>query len=287
MLSDVNLFSCFLIILLFFTGCKSDGTTSNSSHGIPTSTTVDTLHSTTNVQVLCKNRPLDDVLVIFTFGQSISANYNKNSYATVDHVFALDDGKCIQAKDPLPIADGTNGSMWIPLGRKIIENGLAKNVLLISVGVGGSSIDSWSPNGDLHQHLQTNLEYLHKLNIPISLFLWHQGTSDIGKPSENYVNNFLKITDSIRSAGFNAPILVAIHSRCFNAYDKNIENAQKFLSTLHDKGIYEGANTNTLDNSFRFDKCHLNQHGQEKSADLWLKAIKMQDEMLSWLSLSS
>ncbi|WP_024870899.1 sialate O-acetylesterase [Tolumonas lignilytica] len=269
-----------LVLSLLICGCDS------SNNDVLSSGETKTLHSMVDVPILCNGKPLNKAVVIFSFGQSIASNFNEFKYPSNNHIFTIKNGECVVAQDPLPIADGINGSMWMPLGRKIIENGLSKNVLLISIGVGGSSIDRWKSGGNLSQHLKNNLEFINRLKIPVSLFLWHQGSSDIGTSGDNYINKFMDITKLIRSLGFNAPILVAIHSQCFNIYDKNIENAQRMLGIFHDRGLYEGANTNILDSSFRFDNCHLNKMGQEKAADLWLNAIKNQDKLLSWLSLN-
>ena len=177
-----------LILLLLICGCY------NFKNEILSHSETKTLHSAVNVPMLCNGKPLNNAVVIFSFGQSISANFNEFKYSSNEHIFTLENGQCVTAKDPLPIADGHSGSMWMPLGRKIIEDGLAKNVLLISIGVGGSSIDRWQSEDDLLKHLKYYLNYINRLDIPVSLFLWHQGSSNIGTSSENYMNKFMDIT---------------------------------------------------------------------------------------------
>lgn len=242
-----------------------------------------TLRSTVTMPLKCNGVVLEDTLVLFSFGQSISANANEKLYPKHEHVYTLNHGECVQAQDPLPLADGMGGSMWMPVATKIIESGLARNVLLVSIGVGGSSIERWSPDGDLSQHLEANLELLNQLKIPVSMFLWHQGSSNIGTSADAYVKNFLAINKTIRAKGFSSPILVAIHSRCFGSYDVNIENAQRLLAQRNQDGLFLGADTNMLGDGYRYDHCHLNSSGQEFAANLWVDAIKSAEQLASLL----
>ena len=247
-------------------------------------TTNYSLKAVYNLPFQCNGVDVNDTLVLFSFGQSISSNFNEKTYSSHEHVYTLDEkGECVLAQDPLPIADGKAGSMWMPLAGKIIESGSAKNVLLVSIGVGGSAIERWTTKGDLSQHLETSLEMLNKLKIPISMFLWHQGTSNMGTLPDTYHDNFLAITKTIRDKGYSSPILVAIHSRCFGSYDKNLEAAQNLLAQRHQDGLFLGANTNLLDESYRFDTCHLNAKGQEQAAQLWFNAIKETDQLIPLL----
>ena len=239
--------------------------------------------SVVQLPISCAGLKADNALVLFAFGQSISSNANEKLYPQHEHVYTLRNGECIAAEDPLPIADGKSGSMWMPLAGKIIDAGLAKNVLLVSIGVGGTPIERWVPTGDLSQHLESNLELLNKLKIPVSMFLWHQGTSNIGISSELYQQYFLDMAKTIRNKGFTSPILIAKHSRCFGSYDKTLEAAQNSLAQRHQDGLFLGANTNLLDESYRFDTCHLNANGQEQAAQLWFNAITETDELLALL----
>ena len=241
------------------------------------------LRSVVQFPISCAGIQADNTLVLFAFGQSISSNSNEKPYPQHEHVYTLRNGECIAAEDPLPIADGKSGSMWMPLAGKIIEAGLAKNVLLVSIGVGGSAIERWTPTGDLSQHLESNLEMLNNLHIPVSMFLWHQGTSNMGTSAAAYQTNFLAISKTIHDKGFTVPILVAIHSRCFGGYDKNLEAAQYSLAQRHQDGLFLGANTNLLDENYRFDGCHLNAKGQEQAAQLWFNAIKETDQLIALL----
>ena len=74
--------------------------------------------------------------VIFTFGQSNSANYGQTTYTCKLEVYSWYNGRMAKAADPLPGAGGEKGSVWGRLGDKLIEAGMARKVLIVPVGVG-------------------------------------------------------------------------------------------------------------------------------------------------------
>ncbi len=212
--------------------------------------------------------------VILTFGQSISANHNEALFEGKEGVYNFYNGQSIKAKDPLLGATGTGGSMWIPLANTMIENNVTTKIILVSIGVGGSSITQWTSDGMYNKKLLDTLENLKANKLFPNYILWHQGSADTGMSSDLYYNQFLSIVKQIREMNVTAPILVAEHSYCGHPADQQIKDAQKRLGLLHSENIFAGANTDLLGSDFRkADNCHLNKLGQEEASKLWLDAL--------------
>lgn len=229
--------------------------------------------------------PLEEArkgIVIFTFGQSNSANHGWGNYTPKHKVYNYFKGKLYLSVDPLIGATGNGGSVWNRLADKLIEDGYTRQVTIIPIGVGGVEISAWAQGGYLHNRLIETVEQLKAQHIIPNCILWHQGESDnISNTSEeNYIYMFETIRDVFRSRGIDSPIGVAIasyHPYCVNenkGNDPAIRNAQKKLAKKYDD-IFEGPDTDKLNKAFqRGDGVHFSEKGQEIHAEGWLKAIK-------------
>lgn len=221
-------------------------------------------------------------MVIFTFGQSNSANHGWGNYTPKHKVYNYFEGKLYPSADPLIGATGNGGSVWNRLADKLIEDGCTGQVTIIPIGVGGVEISAWAKGGPLHNRLIETVEQLKEQHITPDCILWHQGESDnISNTSEeNYIRMFETIREVFRSRGINSPIGVAVasyHPYCVNENEGNdpaIRNAQKKLAKKYDD-IFEGPDTDKLNKAFqRGDGVHFSEKGQETHAAGWLKAIK-------------
>ena len=229
--------------------------------------------------------PLEEArkgMIIFTFGQSNSANHGWGNYTPKHKVYNYFKGKLYLSVDPLIGATGNGGSVWNRLADKLIEDGCTRQVTIIPIGVGGVEISAWAQGGYLHNRLIETVEQLKAQHIIPNCILWHQGESDnISNTSEeNYIYMFETIRDVFRSRGIDSPIGVAIasyHPYCVNenkGNDPAIRNAQKKLAKKYDD-IFEGPDTDKLNKAFqRGDGVHFSEKGQEIHAEGWLKAIK-------------
>lgn len=229
--------------------------------------------------------PLEEArkgMVIFTFGQSNSANHGWGNYTPKHKVYNYFEGKLYPSADPLIGATGNGGSVWNRLADKLIEDGCTGQVTIIPIGVGGVEISAWAKGGYLHNRLIETVEQLKEQHITPDCILWHQGESDnINNTSEeNYIRMFETIREVFRSRGINSPIGVAVasyHPYCVNENEGNdpaIRNAQKKLAKKYDD-IFEGPDTDKLNKAFqRGDGVHFSEKGQETHAAGWLKAIK-------------
>jgi len=221
--------------------------------------------------------------VIFTFGQSNSANYGQTPYACKQQVYSWYNGKMAKAADPLPGASGEKGSVWGRLGDKLIEAGMARKVLIVPVGVGSTTVSQWSEKGELNERITTSLNDLKSKGIVIDLIFWHQGESDnlANTSSSSYIGDFESVLATFRKNSVLAPLFVAIasyHPGSIpdkpNGCDPAIQEAQKKIIKSH-VDVFTGPNTDDLDKCYyRYDGVHFSVPGLEKHAELWLESIK-------------
>jgi hypothetical protein len=212
---------------------------------------------------------------ILIIGQSISSNCNEHIYGPVDNVSQIDkSGNIVAAKDPFDWADCSKGSMWMPLGRKIIESGIVQKVVFMPIGVDSSHVQDWQEGGSAFGKLNAAIALIKEKNIKFDFVFWHQGSSDIGMSRDEYFSRLSSVATYVNANLQVGGWIVAQHSRCFGRYDEGIEAAQKMFGDSPSNKRYLGPNNNLLGDEFRFDSCHLNQKGQEEMASLWLASIR-------------
>jgi hypothetical protein len=217
-----------------------------------------------------------DQLRIFVVGQSISSNCNEHKFGPIDNVFQIGrDGEVKLASDPFEWADCSNGSMWMPLGKLLIERGIAKKVVFMPIGVGGTKVRDWQEGGAAFPKLNTALAQIKQKGLVFDVALWHQGSSDIGADKNEYLT---RLTSVVAYIDANAQIgrwVIAQHSRCSGSYDKNIEEAQLAFANALNFRRFVGPNNNLLGEEYRLsDGCHLNELGQQTMASMWFDSIK-------------
>ncbi len=218
--------------------------------------------------------------VLISFGQSNSANYAEHLFKEKDlqGVINYFDGKCFKAKSPLLGAAGSAGE-WISLtAKKLIDNKIYDNVIVVSTGIGHSSVDHWAEGNELNNMLNEVLKGV-LTKYRITEFIWHQGESDLLYTHEDvYKFYFNSLENTIRKLGIDAPIFVSIASICGNEntweYPNQISEAQKSL--INQEGIELGVNTDEIiPINLRFDGCHFNKEGQFIAADEMAKLISI------------
>lgn len=233
-----------------------------------------TSQSPVSVQVPAPAPSLKE-LYILVIGQSISSNCNQTVYAPVDNVLQVAlDGSLKPARDPFEWADCKQGSMWMPLGKRIIDSGMTKKVVFMPIGVGGTSVRDWQSGGKASAKLNSALDLIKQQGLKFDAVFWHQGTADHGMTSGEYSDRLLSVISYVNSKITTGRWLIGVHSRCWGNYDPQIEAAQRLVGSATSAGRFPGANSNLLGNAYRFDECHLNQAGQEEMATMWLEALR-------------
>jgi len=220
------------------------------------------------------NVPVPEIRIL-VLGQSIASNCNEKMFGPSPNVFQVDSSGGVKAaSDPFDWADCKQGSMWMPLGKQLIDAGIASKVTFMPIGVGATTVADWQQGGRAFAKLNSAIDVVKRNNIQFDYAFWHQGSSDAGLKREVYAS---RLTGVLAYVSKNVKIsswLIALHSRCNGIWDREIEAAQLSISTLPGDRIFVGANNNSLDETYRFDSCHLNVKGQDAMANLWLEAIK-------------
>ncbi|MEN3112397.1 sialate O-acetylesterase [Uliginosibacterium paludis] len=229
--------------------------------------------------LICSNaiaaESTDRHLRILVAGQSISSNCNQHRFGPEAGVFQVSkDGLEIEARDPLQWADCDGGSIWLPLGKRIIESGMAQKVTFMSIGVGGTSVHDWRPGGRAYAKLQSAFKLIEDKKIRFDYGFWLQGSSDIGSDPIRYENALKDLVRELRQTSGARDWLIAIHSSCFGQSDNRIAQAQERLARNALHGYFKGPDINSIEKGLRTDSCHLNKAGQEVAAGLWFKALQ-------------
>lgn len=226
---------------------------------------------------------VDGSKILFTFGQSNSANHGQGLYTPHNEgVMNYFEGKVYPSQDPLIGATGEGGSVWNILADRMIDEDMAESVTIIPIGVGGVRIAEWAKGGSLYEKLVQNVDMMKAQGIEPDYILWHQGESDniAGTSAEDYIAMFETIREVFRSRGINTPIVIATasyHPYCIekeNGCNSEIRKAQMQLAKKY-SDIYSGPDTDKLDMAYhRADGVHFSAKGQKEHAEGWLKAIK-------------
>ncbi|MDB5227070.1 MAG: uncharacterized protein JWN78_1263 [Bacteroidota bacterium] len=263
------LFSVFIMVTLLCTmcsGCKKHSASANST------------------VVNCNpDSARFDTVVLLVMGQSNAANFGETRYAAAcSQAVNFYNGIYYPLSDPLYGAKGDGGSVWSRLGDMLIQNSFARVVIIAPVAIGGTSIQQWKPSGVNNHFITETIAALQAKGLKITHVLWHQGESNhasmnpLVTPVQNgqqYTHDFLELVAQLRSLGVNAPIFPAIATHCgVTANDTVLESAQRHLAN-DSLGIFNGPNTDSLGNEYRFDQCHFNTNGLHVHALLWKEIL--------------
>ena len=216
-------------------------------------------------------------MVVLAFGQSNAGNYGDVRHASGSNVYNLRNGTLTRAIDPVRGAQGSGGSVWPLLGDQIIAAGWYAEVVFVPVAYGGTEMGQWAPDLPLFKQIQSAVDDARGRGWEFTHLLWHHGESDNALRIDwgSYQLRFRNMLRGIRELGVSAPIFVSVATRC-GQYPANpeIQGAQMNLVN-HDAAIWAGPNTDTLDEIFRVDGCHLNDSGQRATANLWFEKIRL------------
>lgn len=238
----------------------------------------DVLSFDANRKVVPCPEPHDRLGVLVSFGQSNSANsagYRVKNEEVSD-VINWYEGQCYEAKSPLLGATGSNGEWMSLTAQALVENGTYDQVIILSLGVGGSPVAAWTRGSDANVRLLKSLREIDK-KYNVTDMIWHQGESDLGWKVgvESYMNSFSSLETSIRDVGINAPLFMSIASYCRGGdYPNNITDAQHRI--IDDTpNVILGVNTDQLiSTGMRLsDDCHFNKKGQMMASEALAEII--------------
>jgi Carbohydrate esterase, sialic acid-specific acetylesterase len=236
--------------------------------------------------------------VILVAGQSNAANTAElgsdgERFRTDRPVYNLkfDDDMCYPAENPLLGADGSYQSFPLPLAAQLIDANIFRRVLIVPISVSGTFIEEWAPPLGHHWPRFTRaLSVLERMGLQPDFILWHhgEGNSGILKNIPNasravrdaqrlsYIRNVLSIVDGLRALGVAAPFFAAVATKCGS--EETVPEIRAAQLALPDSGwkIYQGPDTDTLDQSYRSptNQCHFSHAGNLAHANKWFEVLR-------------
>lgn len=215
-------------------------------------------------------------LVILIYGQSNVANTVSQKSQTSLPIFNFYKGKLYQAKDPLLGATGKLGSLWIDTAKKILKKSDYKEVILVNDARNNSSIKDWSPKGKFHKTLNDTYHQLTQLHLAPHLIVFGQGERDSidNMSSLNYALHLKNLYENVQSTHGDKPFLISLSSRCY-AYLPNNNIRQAQLKLINDyPSVFQGPDTDSFNESYRYDGCHFNKLGKQVISNVWATKIR-------------
>jgi hypothetical protein len=184
------------------------------------------------------------------------------------------EGRCYRARDPLPGATGTGGSIWPWFAADASSWSPERKLIFALLAVESTEIAAWTEPGPLQDHLNTVIASLLHARLVPDAVLWQQGEADaqLGTTAEDYEQRFVTLRESIRQAGISAPLFVARSTKCRGDGRGIVHRAQARISRTQ-VGVRAGADTDSLNTGLRIDNCHFNSDGLRAAAALWRSAL--------------
>ena len=227
--------------------------------------------------VACPNGPSPRRFVALTFGQSNGANYAQGRHAALPQVYFYEGSRCSAGRDPLPGAGGSGGSVWSRLGYELVRSGRYDTIVFAGIAVSATGMAQWRVGGLLHASLISALQEMRAQGLEPTHLLWQQGETDAKQqvPAATYRQLFLAMAQSIREAGFSAPLYIAVSTYCKGRRSDEIRHAQ--IALAHDTPelhLRPGPDTDALRGPrWRYDDCHFSSEGASAAAVLWARAL--------------
>jgi hypothetical protein len=213
---------------------------------------------------------VNDSVIVVAFGQSNSANYAGQRYESKNNsVVNFYNGSCYVAKDPMLGATGNAGSIWIPFGKKLTQK-TGKKVVLVTFGVGGTSINRWTDSNDLGGFMDVNLSELKSTYGYVNYFLWVQGESDKGLDSSKYESQLASLIKKTKMYFPSSKFMLSATTYCGGSDDSAINATQKNISNKLPNVFLLGDTDKYTSSIYRYDDCHFSGLGVEAIASEFL-----------------
>jgi hypothetical protein len=217
---------------------------------------------------------------ILVLGEGASANCNVRLYGEEPNVFQIGrNGMKRPARDPLDWADCSGGSIWIPVGRQIVEARFADQVAFMSLGMEKSQVRDWVKGGRAFARLESALQVAKAKNIKFDYVFWYQGMSDGVLRQQDYGFGLVKVIRGLIPVVPGARWLIAQSAGCGNAINKDIFAAQRKVSANPLFNRFPGPDVSLLHNSSLSDQCTLREDGQEIMAKQWFRSLVKAEEI--------
>lgn len=218
------------------------------------------------------------IKVLVMLGQSNIANSGQGGTYTLSNptkVLNLNvwDGGLYEAADPILGADGPYSAMGTKLGDTLITDNYADYVVLVPAAIGSTRISQWASGGICNHRIGVTFRRVAAIGLTPTHVLWQQGESDkaFGTSQATYASKLSSIITEVQTFTA-APIFVAQASWIAGAASSAIAAAQ--AASWNGTTVIQGANTDSLDNSYRTAQVDFTYAGMTAVAALWAPIIE-------------
>lgn len=211
---------------------------------------------------------------ILVIGGGTASNCNAHAFGEVRGVYQIGlTGSEKSARDPFELADCKGGSVWIPLGQKMVEAGMADKVVFMPVGMAGTRARDWQPGGRAYSKLMSLMSTAKARNIKFDYGFWQQGSADIDADAAQYSNDLHKAVKAITINIKVGKWIIAQGAGCNDRRSDAIKAAQLQFSRNPVLNRFSGPDTSVLGSTYRSDNCYFNELGQRQLAQQWFRSI--------------
>lgn len=167
-----------------------------------------------------------------------------------------------------------NGNWPGILADSLITAGIAVNVIVAPMGVGGSYVSDWASGGSNNPRIGVMARRLTVAGLTPSAVLYNQGESDNGHTSQvSYAASGASMISTCQGVWASTPIFIAQMSYINSLTDANVTAAQAGLVN-HGNKIWAGPNGDSLTGANRqSDNTHWSTAGGAAFAALWKTAL--------------
>jgi hypothetical protein len=207
---------------------------------------------------------------------SVPSAYSPANASKIDNILIYNGGTYAGA-DPMlgceNISPGVLLGNWVTrFADKEITGGKYARVILMPIGIGGTTIAQWAPGGELNPRLLVAPKRLASVGLTVSAFIWMQGESNHGTAQATYSAALTTVIGTPRASGFNAPWIIGKCTYITGTIDANVQAAQ--VAAPNGTTIFAGADTDTLTAASRqADNTHFTDAGSDAAAALWVTAV--------------
>jgi hypothetical protein len=213
-------------------------------------------------------------LHILVIGERSAANCNEHRFGAVPNVYQMaEDGRIKPANDPLDWADCSGGSIWVPLGQRLVKAGLAERVVFLSVGLSQAGIVDWLPGGRASSKLAAAIDISKRTSIRFDYVLFQPGSSDAQYGTSHYIDELKSLIRYVAKHATVGAWVFAKGLSCPGIRQAEIEKAQESIGRTPLYNRFEGPDTTVLETKYGFGECGLNRAGQHHMAAIWAKAL--------------
>lgn len=222
-------------------------------------------------------------LVLIVVGDLNTANYAPTPYVVTNtnHVFMVNiyDGAAYAYAAPVlgptwdPTTNGAPGEFTGRLADDLINNNIADNVYIMSIGEANFEASDWD-TGILSDRILVAYRRLTAAGLPLHGILWGQGEYDNsqGVSGPTYQAAVSDLVSNLNAAGVTAPFFVAEETMFNGTPSGALQTAQ--LALVNNTTIFAGPNADAITTAERQgDMTTFNDNGMQTYAGIWTIAL--------------